>query len=858
MSENKRSEINGNLIAALVAILIFVIVGLVFWYRQSQREMAMDMADRFLITRPKFVDDRPRASLPPQMTMPPLNIPQGVMQRIPMPQSPQMGSLVALPQSLNQAQIVESLSPTVVAISIEPDQGYDQAMTTAKQQQSTSQDQLFVTQQLKQNNRGARMGGWGLGPGGELVCPRCGTRLRHERGVPCYTVRCPRCGAIMQRAEAPRAGQPDPGSFQYSGTTKQAGTGLIVHHDGFVLTNLHTLLNAAKIYITVSYNKVAQTYPAKLVAEYPEADLGILQVTTNGGEAFSHATLGDSNSISLGDKTLAIGDPYGPQQNLTSGEITNTNRTVTVGEYVFNELIQTNAPITHDYSGGPLVNTRGEVIGISTAIYLPYVSDVGFAIPINFAKEKFADFIDDGKAPISKSVKSSLAQFDQFQGNQMLQTVALPVGPVGPAPIAGCPVGGQCPTGVQCPAVMSNSPSAQCPAGMQCPTTNAACPAGVPNSPAPLQVAQNLVQPNANQEQNIDPNQNPQGFNPPQDFAQNVALPLNVGQNQFQQVFNQPQNTDQIPIQPGPQCPAGPACPNAQNVATPLNVAGNPGQLVTDLQPLVTQNGWGIRAQTVNAVIQNNVGSPVAFGVVVTQIDPRSLLIGLQRGDIIVRVDGQLIRTEITFWKLLKSKAPGSKVELTVFRGGDKVNLDVTIPSPDLTGLNPVEAGLLGPETLTLAPIQQMAAPINQPTNAQQPQSPQQAQQVPSPVANQPQANVSQPVDPATLPLRGILIGAEVEAGTIGLGNGMAVEELTPSTAITYSLPSNQDGLVVGEVEGAAQTAGFVMGDFIQKINGQPVRTLADFITIMNEVDPQAGANLELSRRGTVLNLTLR
>ncbi|MBF0410762.1 MAG: trypsin-like peptidase domain-containing protein [Candidatus Riflebacteria bacterium] len=763
MGEYKRNELNGNLIAALVAVLIFVIVGLVFWYRQSQREMALDMADQMIVaqTRARFVDDRPGAFVQPiaNVQQPTTNLPQ---------QNPnQMMSLVALPQSMTREQIVQAVSPAVVNISIDLDPEVAQANTP----QPTTEDQLFVNQQLAQNNRGARNGGWGLGPGGELVCPQCGTRLPHQTGVPCFTTRCPRCGAIMQRVGAPRAGAPEPGSFT-TVNAQQAGTGVIIHHDGFVLTNLHVVMNATNIYVTVSYNKVTQTYSAKIFDEFPEGNLAILKMDTTGNESFSHVTLGDSDSITIGDKVLAFADQLGPQQGLTFGEITNTNRTITVSEFVFNEMIQTNIPLPHEYSGGPLVNTRGEVIGINTSIFLPYVSDAGFAVPINMAKKEFAEFLE-----------TTPAQF---------QTVALPIGPAGPSQVAGCPVGGACPTGIQCPAAMPNSPAAQCPPGMACPATNAQCPTG--------------LQPQAT---------------PGLPQMQNVALPVNVAQTA------QPGNVDQ-------------SLPNART--------------------------WGIKAQTVNAVIQNTVGSPIAFGVVVTQVDPRSQIEGLQRGDIIVRVDGMLVRTSSMFWKLLKEKAPGSKVDLAIFRAGDKVNVEITIPVIDLLNANPLEAGLLGPETLALSPVNQPAAVAGNFQTAAV--GVQQAPYIPNTAVPQapymPNSAAPAPympgavVDPATLPLRGILTGAEVEAGTIGLGNGLSVEELTPATAAANGLPANQGGLLVGEVEGTAQTDGFTMGDLIQKVNDKQVYTLADFITVMNEADPQAGATLEISRRGSVLKMVLR
>ncbi|UCG59393.1 MAG: trypsin-like peptidase domain-containing protein [Phycisphaerales bacterium] len=277
----------------------------------------------------------------------------------------------------------------------------------AQSQPPTAQNQLVDQSQeptgLGQYVWGGRMGGWGMGPAGYLVCPDCGTQVPHKTGVPAYTVSCPNCGTQMMRQGAPGTSPVPAGAQQVAAQTKEnqfqaqgrGGSGVIVNSRGYVLTNHHVIHGARNITVTLSSGQITKEYPAELIDEAPELDFAILRIVAN-GEVFTPAPIGNSSEISVGDEVLAIGSPFGLQQTTTFGIVSNTRRTLTVGKKTFTNFIQTDAPINPGSSGGPLINVNGEVIGITTAIYSPTqaFSGIGFASPIDPAKAAFPEFID--------------------------------------------------------------------------------------------------------------------------------------------------------------------------------------------------------------------------------------------------------------------------------------------------------------------------------------------------------------------------------------------------------------------------------------------------------------------------------
>ncbi|MHC4225972.1 MAG: PDZ domain-containing protein, partial [Planctomycetota bacterium] len=159
--------------------------------------------------------------------------------------------------------------------------------------------------------------------------------------------------------------------------------------------NHHVIHGARSIAVTLSLEGITKTYPAELIDEAPNLDFAVLKIVAN-GDVFTPARIGVSSAMSVGDEVLAIGSPFGLQQTVTAGIVSNTRRTLTVGSRTFRNFIQTDTSINPGSSGGPLVNIKGEVIGLTTAIYSPTqaFSGIGFASPIDPAKAAFPEFID--------------------------------------------------------------------------------------------------------------------------------------------------------------------------------------------------------------------------------------------------------------------------------------------------------------------------------------------------------------------------------------------------------------------------------------------------------------------------------
>jgi serine protease Do len=163
---------------------------------------------------------------------------------------------------------------------------------------------------------------------------------------------------------------------------RSLGSGLIVEPDGYVLTNNHVIENAQTIMVRLADE---EEFEARVVGRDPRTDLALLKI--QGRREFPVARLGDSDSLRVGEWVLAIGNPFGLEQTVTAGIVSAKGRVIGAGPY--DDFIQTDAAINPGNSGGPLFNTRGDVVGVNTAIFSQTGGSVGigFAIPINLAKE---------------------------------------------------------------------------------------------------------------------------------------------------------------------------------------------------------------------------------------------------------------------------------------------------------------------------------------------------------------------------------------------------------------------------------------------------------------------------------------
>jgi len=163
------------------------------------------------------------------------------------------------------------------------------------------------------------------------------------------------------------------------------GSGFIVDSRGFVVTNAHVATKSTELkVVTFGFERVA--YDAIVVRKDMENDIAILKINADG--PLPTAILGDSDMVQVAQTVMAIGAPFGLEQTVTAGIISDDSRSLVIDGQVYEDMLQTDAAINRGNSGGPLVSTNGEVIGITTAIYAPtgVFAGVGFAIPINKVK----------------------------------------------------------------------------------------------------------------------------------------------------------------------------------------------------------------------------------------------------------------------------------------------------------------------------------------------------------------------------------------------------------------------------------------------------------------------------------------
>jgi S1-C subfamily serine protease len=179
-----------------------------------------------------------------------------------------------------------------------------------------------------------------------------------------------------------------------------AGSGFVFDDRGYILTNFHVVEGAQSIEVVLG----DQTrYPAKFIGADQRNDVALVKIDPKGKHLVA-LPIGDSASLQVGQKVLAIGNPFGFQSTLTTGVVSALGRTVQTSELTFiDEAIQTDAAINRGNSGGPLINSRGEVIGINSAIFTPTgtTAGIGFAIPINTAKRIAHDLITEGRVHLA-------------------------------------------------------------------------------------------------------------------------------------------------------------------------------------------------------------------------------------------------------------------------------------------------------------------------------------------------------------------------------------------------------------------------------------------------------------------------
>lgn len=173
---------------------------------------------------------------------------------------------------------------------------------------------------------------------------------------------------------------------------KGVGSGIIIDNNGHIITNNHVVERTTKVEITLSNGKMV---PGRVLGADPSTDIAVIEAST---EDLTPAELGDADNLKVGQVVLAIGNPFGLAggPTVTAGVVSALNRTIQSEKGVLEDLIQTDAAVNPGNSGGPLVDTQGRVVAITTAI-IPFAHGIGFAVPINTAKQVAKDLMKYGK-----------------------------------------------------------------------------------------------------------------------------------------------------------------------------------------------------------------------------------------------------------------------------------------------------------------------------------------------------------------------------------------------------------------------------------------------------------------------------
>ncbi|WP_456446094.1 S1C family serine protease [Oceanithermus sp.] len=211
------------------------------------------------------------------------------------------------------------------------------------------------------------------------------------------------------------------------------GSGFVLDKEGYILTNYHVVEGADEI--TVKFHEDPTAYPAKLIGSAPPLDLALLKVDVPDKGMLHPIPLGDSDRLKVGQKAIAIGNPFGLEFTVTEGIISAIRTNPGAESSLIPRLIQTDAAINPGNSGGPLLDSRGEVIGINAAIInpggVPQFAGIGFAIPINLAKKYLPEMRAGKKVTAEEVVKNNprlgvTVMPVQFYPDQVRQRYDLP------------------------------------------------------------------------------------------------------------------------------------------------------------------------------------------------------------------------------------------------------------------------------------------------------------------------------------------------------------------------------------------------------------------------------------------------
>ena len=215
--------------------------------------------------------------------------------------------------------------------------------------------------------------------------------------------------------------------FSLEGPADGAGSGSVLDKNGHILTNYHVIEDATEIHVTLFDG---ESYDAGLVGRDPTSDIAVLRITAPPDSLFP-IELGDSSRLRVGQKVLAIGNPFGLERTLTIGTLSSLNRRIS-SKTPMKSMIQIDAALNRGNSGGPLLDSHGHMIGMNTAILSPTGQNigVGFALPVNSIRRVVPQLIEHGR--VIRPVSGIASVYETDNGLVIIQ-----VTPGGPAERAG-------------------------------------------------------------------------------------------------------------------------------------------------------------------------------------------------------------------------------------------------------------------------------------------------------------------------------------------------------------------------------------------------------------------------------------
>jgi S1-C subfamily serine protease len=199
---------------------------------------------------------------------------------------------------------------------------------------------------------------------------------------------------VRARALAGTASPFDSGASSTEEDDVSTGSGFVIDDDGHVCTNAHVVAGATEVRVTVSGDR---SVPAKVIGKDLSTDVALLKIDPDGLDLRA-LELGDSDTVEVGDPTIAIGNPYGLDRTLTTGVISAKQRRITAPDgFSIKDVIQTDAALNPGNSGGPLLDARGRVIGMNSQLAVREGAGIGFAVPINTVEKVVEELRETGR-----------------------------------------------------------------------------------------------------------------------------------------------------------------------------------------------------------------------------------------------------------------------------------------------------------------------------------------------------------------------------------------------------------------------------------------------------------------------------